>query len=133
MLCLVNNDPWKKMLQRFALDATAFMTTITPKDQSQPLALLLDDGTRCSFISHGRLYPRRDDGYSGPYDCGPAGAVLAMPNDTELIDRSQPLWTVKLGQIGNACGPNEGPQGVPCMHFPPPETHTVQTAWFAGV
>jgi serine/threonine protein kinase len=130
MLCLVKDDPWKKMLSRFTLDATAFMTTIAPDSQPRPLALLLDDGTRCTYISHGRSFPTRDDGYYGPYDCGATGAVLALPSDKDIIDQSQPLWTVKIGQVGNACNPTFA---TPCMHFPPPETRTVKTAWFAGV
>jgi hypothetical protein len=34
------------------------------------------------------------------------------------IDRSQPLWTVKVGSLG----------GVE-PHLPPPQTRTVTTAW----
>ncbi|OBH89596.1 serine/threonine-protein kinase [Mycobacterium sp. E2733] len=129
MLCLANNDPWKKMLKRFSLIGTASLDTLSSPFQARPLALLLDDGTRCTYISHGHFYTTRDDGYYGPYNCGSAGAILARPNDSEQIDQSQPLWTVKVGQVGTSCDPV---LGTTCMHFPPPETHTVVNAWFAG-
>jgi hypothetical protein len=37
------------------------------------------------------------------------------------IDRSQPAWTVRVGQLG--------PRGA---SFEPPRQQSVTTAWFAG-
>jgi len=50
-------------------------------------------------------------------------AVLVLPSQgaTAAIDRSMPVWTVKIGQLGS-----------PTADFPPPQTHSVTTAWFAG-
>jgi hypothetical protein len=31
------------------------------------------------------------------------------------------MWTVKIGSLGG-----------PGAHLPPPQTHSVKTAWFAG-
>jgi hypothetical protein len=88
-----------------------------------PFALLLDDGTQCR-IRIGGAWGVRDDGLTGAYGCNSesAGAVLAPAQgswELDAFDRSRPLWTVKVGPVrmGN---------------LPPPQTHTVITAWFAG-
>lgn len=49
--------------------------------------------------------------------------VLGSSN-SPTIDRSQPLWTVKVGPLP--------PATSNVTRFPPPQTHTVTTAWFAG-
>jgi hypothetical protein len=87
-----------------------------------PFALLLDDGTQCR-LRNGGAWGSRDDGLAGAYGCNGESAVLTplMDASTPAVDRSHPLWTVKVGPLG--------PDNV---HFPPPETHTVTTAWFAG-
>jgi hypothetical protein len=86
-----------------------------------PFALLLDDGTRCLF-RNGGAWGGRDDGYVGVYGCGDL-AVLWLPSEGAgtCIDRSGPVWTVKVGQLGS-----------PTNQFPPPQTRGVTTAWFAG-
>jgi serine/threonine-protein kinase len=114
MLCL--DDPWAKGLHRFAFD-TAYLTTMQPPSSPRPFALLLDDDTRCRFISGGARGDR-PDGYLPAYNCGTAGSTLAVlmgPNATDPIDRSTPLWTVRVAPLGS-----------------PPQTRSVATAWFAG-
>jgi serine/threonine-protein kinase len=89
-----------------------------------PFALLLDDGTQCR-IRIGGAEAGRDDGLVSAYWCHDENSVLATPAAVgrwlvdAIIDRSHPLWTVKVGQsrMGN---------------LPPPQTRTVSTAWFAG-
>lgn len=74
----------------------------------------------------GGAWGGRQDGHVGAYGCGPADsnlAVLVMPNQgaTSAIDRSMPVWTVKVSELGSATA-----------DFPPPHTQTVATASFAG-
>lgn len=116
MLCLVDHDPWEKGLHRF-MWSTAALASVSPPTQPAPFAVLLDDGTRCKYFY--KALGERDDGYAGWYGCG-IDALLAVDANA-AIDRSQPLWTVKVGQVGGQTS-----------HFPPPQTHTVVTAWFAG-
>lgn len=128
MLCLEASDLWNKILRRYSVGTPPSQTT--PGHEPRPLGLLLDDGTRCTLSEARKFYPRRDDGSYPAYDCGGAGAVLTGPNtDEPTIDRAQPLWTVRIGQVGPPCG--IAPYGV-CPNFPDPQTHTVTTAWFAG-
>jgi hypothetical protein len=133
-LCLVDDNPWAKTLCRFAFDMRKLQTLQAPHGDwlLSPFALLLDDGTRCTGVNSPRAFAQRDDGYFATYTCGAAGAVLAAipsgesPNRLGEIDGSEPLWTVKVGQVGDRCDMS------PCAHFPAPETHTVTTAWFSG-
>jgi hypothetical protein len=114
MLCL--DDPWAKGLRRFAFD-TAYLSQVQPVAYPQPYALLLDDGTRCRFM-YGGARGGRPDGYLPAYNCGTAGSglsVLMGPDASDPIDRSTPLWTVKVAALGSA-----------------PQTRSVTTAWFAG-
>ena len=91
-----------------------------------PFALTLDDGTRCLF-RNGGSWSGRTDGYVGVYGCGrdggPNPAVLWLPSQGEgtCIDRSTPVWTVKVGQLG-----------APDAVLPPPQTRAVTAAWLAG-
>jgi hypothetical protein len=85
-----------------------------------PFALQLDDGTRCR-LPNGGAWGGRDDGLYGAYYCLSDKRVILEGENSPAPDRSQPLWAVKLGEIG---GYNE--------HFLPPETHTVIKAWFAS-
>jgi hypothetical protein len=117
-LCI--NDPWDKHLHRVRYDGQ--LPQVQPPAIGDPLALVLDDGTRCRF-RNGGARSGRDDGYVGVYDCGSADsnlAVLWLPSQGpgSCIDRSAPLWTVQLGQLGE--------------HFPPPHARAVTTAWFVG-
>ncbi len=91
----------------------------------EPFALLLDDGTHC-LLRNGGAWGGRDDGYVGGYGCGDLSAnlaVLCLPSQGAgtCIDRSAPVWTGQVGQLG-----------TPTTHFPPPRTRAVTTAWFAG-
>lgn len=121
LLCV--DAPWDMELHRVRYADP--LPHVQPLAAPQPFALLLDNGTRCR-LRNGGAWGGRDDGYVGVYGCGAAGenlAVLAIPSQgaTSAIDRSMPLWTVKVGQLGN-----------PAEHFPPPQAQTVTTAWFAG-
>jgi hypothetical protein len=121
LLCVDN--PWDKLLHRVSYQGQ--LAPVQPTASPAPFALLLDDGTRC-LLRNGGSWGGRDDGYVGAYGCGNPGAnpaVLSLPNqgDGSGIDRSGSVWTVKVGQLG-----------APDAHFPPPQAHTVTSAWFAG-
>lgn len=121
VLCLV--DPWSKELRRFA--APGALPAVSPLPTPTPLAVVLDDGTSCVLAS-GVDWGGRRDGLTPAYVCDPrviSRGVLIDPGQdpTSAIDRSQPLWTVRVGQLG--------PRGT---SFEPPRQHAVTTAWFAG-
>ena len=118
LLCL--DDPWNKQLHRVTHSAP--LPPVQAPAITDPVALLLDDGTHCR-LRNGGAWGGRDDGYVGVYGCGGANAVLWLPSQGPgtCVDRSTPAWTVKIGQLG-----------MPTEHFPPPQTHTVTTAWFSG-
>jgi hypothetical protein len=119
LLCL--DDPWNKQLHRVAYPGP--LPHVQPPAITDPIALLLDDGSRCR-LRNGGAWGGRDDGFVGVYGCGDSDtAVLWLPSQGPgtCVDRSTPAWTVKVGQLG-----------TPTEHFPPPQTHTVTTAWFAG-
>jgi hypothetical protein len=121
VLCLV--DPWSKELRRFpAPDA---LPAVSPPAVPMPLALVLDDGTSCVLAS-GVDWGGRRDGLVPAYVCDPrviSRGVLIDPGQDPFsaIDRSQPAWMVRVGQLG--------PRGT---SFEPPRQQTVTTAWFAG-
>ena len=121
LLCMT--DPWDKQLHRVTY--TGPLPHVQPPAVTDPFALLLDDGTRC-FLRNGGAWGGRDDGYVGVYGCDGAGvnrAVLWLPSEGpgSCINRSDPVWTVKVGQLGS-----------PGESFPPPQSRAVSTAWFAG-
>nr|WP_231589416.1 hypothetical protein [Mycobacterium haemophilum] len=121
LLCV--DDPWDKRLHRVTYGGQ--LPPVQPTTTPNPFALVLDGGTRC-LLRNGGAWAGRDDGYVGVYGCGEPSANLAvlwLPNQgaRTCIDRSAPVWTVKVGQLG-----------TPNTHFPPPQTRTVTTAWFAG-
>jgi hypothetical protein len=120
---LCGDDPWDNELHRVSYSDP--LPHVQPVAAPQPFALLLDDDTHC-FLRNGGAWGGRQDGYVGAYMCGAANsnlAVLVLPSQgaTAAIDRSLPVWTVKVGLLGS-----------PTADFPPPQTHTVTTAWFAG-
>ncbi|ETZ99429.1 hypothetical protein I547_5753 [Mycobacterium kansasii 824] len=121
LLCVDN--PWDQRLHRVTYGGP--LPRVHPIATPDPFALALDDGTRC-LLRNGGAWGGRDDGYVGVYGCGAPDANLAvlwLPSQGAgtCIDRSAPLWTVKVGQLG-----------TPGEHFPPPQTRAVATAWFAG-
>ena len=115
LLCM--DDPWTKHLHR--VHARGSLPAVTPRALPKPVGLLLDDGTHCR-LRNGGAWNGRNDGYLGAYRCDADGFVLALVN-TEPVDRSTPLWTVKVGDLPGA--------GQPAQ---PPVDHSVTTAWFAG-
>ncbi len=122
LLCV--DDPWARRLHRVTYDGP--LPPVHPTATPDPLALTLDDGTRCLF-RNGGAWGGRADGYVPVYGCGAGGggntAVLWLPSQGagSCIDRSSAAWTVKVGQIGR-----------PDADYPPPQTRTVTEAWFAG-
>ncbi len=121
LLCL--DDPWNKQLHRVAYPGQ--LPHVQPTPTPDPFAVVLDDGTRCR-LRNGGSWDGRDDGYVGVYGCAdPVSnrAILWLPSQGAgaCFDRSSPLWTVKVGQLG-----------PPGSQLPPPETRGVTTAWFAG-
>jgi len=117
LLCVDN--PWDKRLHRVTYGGP--LPPVQPRAVPEPFAMALDDGTRC-LIRNGGAWGGRADGYVGTYGCGDL-AVLWLPSrgPGTCIDRSTPAWTVQIG-----------PVGTPTTNFPPPQTHAVTTAWFAG-
>ena len=121
VLCLV--DPWSKELRRFP--APGALPAVSPLETPMPLALVLDDGTSCVLAS-GVDWGGRRDGLVPAYVCDPrviSRGVLIDPGQDPFsaIDRSQPVWTVRVGQLG--------PRGT---SFEPPRRQSVTTSWFAG-
>jgi hypothetical protein len=121
LLCV--DDPWTKQLHRVMYGGP--LPQVQPPAVTDPFALQLDDGTHC-FLRNGGAWGGRADGYVGVYGCGGAGsnlAVLWLPSQGPgtCVDRSTPLWTVKVGPLGS-----------PADQFPPPQTRGVIAAWLAG-
>ncbi len=119
LLCVDN--PWEQRLHRVSYNGQ--LPPVQPTASPEPFAIELDDGTHC-LIRNGGAWGGRDDGYVGAYWCGNSGvnpAVLCLPSEQSCVDRSGPVWRVKVGQLG-----------APDTHFPPPQTHAVASAWFAG-
>jgi hypothetical protein len=121
LLCVDN--PWDKRLHRVAYRDP--LPLVHPTATPDPFALTLDDGTRC-LLRNGGAWGVRADGYVGVYGCGDRYANLAvlwLPSQGAgtCIDRSSPVWTVKVGQLG-----------APDANLPPPQTRAVTSAWLAG-
>jgi hypothetical protein len=117
LLCM--DDPWAKNLHR--IHARAPLPQVSPPQVPAPVGLLLEDGNRCR-LRNGGSWARRDDGYNGAYRCGGGVAVLVKADGSaDAIDRSAPVWTVKVGRLG-----------APGESLPAPTTVSVATAWFAS-
>ncbi len=121
LLCV--DDPWDMRLHRVTYGGQ--LPPVRPTATPDPFALVLDGETPC-LLRNGGAWGGRDDGYVGVYRCGDPGenlAVLWLPSQGAgtCIDRSSPVWTVKVGQLG-----------TPTTHFPPPQTRMVGVVWFAG-
>jgi hypothetical protein len=97
------------------------LPTVSHPATAEPFALVLDDGTHCRR-RNGGAWGSRPDGYLGAYSCqSPAAFVVLAPPNAATIDRSAPVWTVKVGALG-----------TPGTPFPAPQTRSVTTAWVAG-
>jgi hypothetical protein len=121
VLCLT--DPWSKALRRFP--APGPLPAVDPLPTPIPFALQLDDGTRC-ILPNGIDWGGRADDMVPAYGCNPGKTsmgVLIAPGDDPVtaIDRSQPVWVVRVGELG--------PRATP---FESPRRRAVTTAWFAG-
>jgi serine/threonine-protein kinase len=116
LLCLFN--PWDKRVYREFYRDT--LPLVEPPATPEPFALVLDDGTQCR-LRNGGAWGGRDDNYVGAYGCQGNNVLVPGQSTAPAEDRSHPLWTVKIGPLGSTD-----------EHFPPPEIHTVTTAYFAG-
>ncbi|BBZ11725.1 hypothetical protein [Mycobacterium branderi] len=117
LLCM--NDPWAKELHR--IRASAALPQVNPPKIPTPVALTLDDGTRCRLRNGGAWGYRYDD-LRGFYACtGRPDMVVLAPMNADPIDRSSPAWSVRVG-----------PGQAKDASSPPPSTHRVQRAWFAS-
>jgi hypothetical protein len=121
LLCVDN--PWEQRMHRVGYSGP--LPPVQPTAMPDPFALALDDGTHC-LLRNGGSWGGRSDGYVGGYWCEVQTgnlAVLCPPSqsDGSCIDRSGPVWTVKVGQLGR-----------PDIPSPPALTRAVTTAWFAG-
>jgi hypothetical protein len=120
-LCLA--DPWSKGLRRFAQPGA--LPAVEPLATPMPFALQLDNGTRC-ILPNGIDWGARADDMVPAYGCNPGKTsmgVLIPPgaDPVSAIDRSTPVWVVRIGELG--------PRDTP---FESPRRHAVTTAWFAG-
>jgi hypothetical protein len=121
VLCLA--DPWSKDLRRFA--APGALPAVDPPATPMPFALQLDDGTRC-ILPNGIDWGARADDMVPAYGCNPGktsmGVLIDAGDDpVSAIDRSDPVWVVRVGELG--------PRDTP---FDSPRRHAVAMAWFAG-
>ena len=121
VLCLV--DPWSKSLRRFP--SPGALPAVSRPATPMPFALRLDDGTPCVLPNGVDLGGRADERYAA-YFCGRGSSsqgILVDPGQdpATAIDRSQPVWTVRVGQLG----PPLTPLGFLAQH-------NVKTAWFAA-
>lgn len=117
LLCM--DDPWAKQLHRIRTRAP--LPPVSPPALAKPIALLLDDGTHCR-LRNGGAWGHRYDDLQAFFGCaGDPGLVVLAPSDADPIDRSSPIWTVKIG-AGTARDASS----------PAPMTRRVLMAWFAG-
>lgn len=109
--------PWEKKLRKYYRAQPGDPVAARGGD---PWGLVLADGTRCQ-IRNGGAWPGRADDWVGAYSCtNEERAVLVRGGMTSAVDRSQPQWTVYVGQLSadNAA-------------FPPPTKVAVTTAYLA--
>ena len=121
VLCLF--DPWSKTLRRFP--SPGALPAVDPPANPMPFALLLDDATRCilpngltsAVVQTAGCRCTGVDGDVVEWRCSGSryGSCSAA------INRSRPVWTVIVGQLG----PPNTPMGFVAEH-------SVTTAWFAG-
>ena len=121
VLCL--SDPWTMALRRYP--SPGGLRPVDPPPTPMPFALQLDDGTHC-ILPNGIDWGGRADGMVPAYGCNPGKtsvAVLIGPGQdpATAIDRAQPLWMVRVGELG--------PRDTP---FESPRRRAVAAAWFAG-
>ena len=122
VLCLFN--AWEKVLH--ARRATGLRSALTPAPPApEPLGLKLVDGTTWTLRTGGSWGGRADD-YIGAYycaastPCGPGGKeIFVLVKQPPTVNRSTPLWTVLLGELGD-----------PQTSYPAPRKVGVATAWF---
>jgi hypothetical protein len=117
---LCGGDPWKKTLYQATSDTP--IGTLSAAANPTPWALELADGAKCR-VRNGGAWGGRTDNYVGAYSCDPDRSdeyVLVQLDQGEAVHKSGPVWTVLVGQLGNAD-----------EVFPAPKEVRVVTAYFA--
>ncbi|MFT3715576.1 MAG: hypothetical protein QM774_06420 [Gordonia sp. (in: high G+C Gram-positive bacteria)] len=114
---LCGMSPWTKELRRFT--SNNVLTAVGKIDDPQPWGLELVDGTRCE-LRHGGAWGGRSDDLVGAYSCD-KDHVYVLTADEHAVDKSQPTWTVKTGDLGR-----------PDQQFPAATVVGVRTAVFAA-
>jgi hypothetical protein len=114
MLCMTN--PWDKEVSRLSYD-TSLLVAVQPPATPEPIALTLDNGAHCRFITGGARRGRKD-GYVPFYVCGADSTAYVLGDAgsrADPVNRSKPLWTVTFEQPGFET-----------------QVRSVSTVWFAG-
>jgi hypothetical protein len=118
LLCGVN--PWEQTLVRVVSDEQ--VDIVRSPASPQPWGLELATGQRCR-LRNGGSWPGRSDGYNGAYGCeGISEAVLIHEDSTEIVDRTDAVWKVRVGEL--AADNNT---------TTPPRVVEVAVAYFAAV
>ena len=114
--CLV--DPFNRTMKDWIADG--WETPLKPRDeQAHPMALLLDDGSRCRAVIGGSWGLRGGPNYWCPTDAGGLGIYGSSPSSWHGIDKGPDGWVVHLGSPDDPKTPL-----VP---------KKVKTAYFVGV
>jgi hypothetical protein len=95
LLCL--DDPWNKQLHRVAYAGPH----VQPPAITDPIAVLLDDGTRCR-LRNGGAWGGRDDGYVGVYSA--AAPTQTLPSCGSRAKGPEPasIGPLRSGQSRSA-------------------------------
>jgi hypothetical protein len=121
---LCGRDPWDKVLYQYT--ARDSISSVSAAKDPLPWGLELEDGTKCRFRDGG-AWAGRSDNLIGYYDCGadrdPVLAPMvvgAQAASAQVIDKSLPTWTVKVGPLEDSTA------------SPPPRKLGIVVAYFAG-
>jgi hypothetical protein len=98
MLCLI--DPFSRVVEM--LSVSAAVGPVARPSAPVPLGLVLENGARCRLRDGGAWAPpAAQPSYVGYYSCGQRGGFVFAPRDSPTggIDRSQPRWTVEVGDF----------------------------------
>ncbi|GGK64804.1 hypothetical protein [Nocardia camponoti] len=117
LLCA--DDPWQRGVRRWTVQAPP-VAAAAQSANPEPWALELADGRHCR-IRVGGAWGGRSDGLVGAYSCDGHDVVLQMPDAATAMNKSNPAWTVQVGELG---------AGAPDL--PAPKTIQVRTAYFAA-
>ena len=99
------NTPWDHTVRK--IFATDVVSAVPASIDPQPWAIELADGTRCpaKFENGNR---QGANGTLALYTCDSRLNVMAKDND-HVIDRSNPIWTVIVGEVDGGTGSTAPP------------------------